>query len=100
MVMRKEAEIVKKELNTLDEAVKQWVVVQRQWCYLENIFVGGGVSIKQQMPEETKLFETVNKFYTQLTQKANRNPQCLKMIRNSPTLVDNLIKQNEDLERI
>jgi hypothetical protein len=46
-VMRKEAEIVKKELNTLDEAVKQWVEVQRQWCYLENIFVGGGVSIKQ-----------------------------------------------------
>jgi hypothetical protein len=26
-VMRKEAEIVKKELNTLDEAVKQWVEV-------------------------------------------------------------------------
>jgi dynein heavy chain len=71
-VMRKEAEIVKKELNTLDEAVKQWVEVQRQWCYLENIFAGG--TIKQYLPEAAKRFDSVNKFYTQLTQKANRNP--------------------------
>jgi len=97
-VIRKEAEIVKKELNTLNEAVQQWVEVQRQWCYLENIFAGG--TIKQYLPEAAKLFDSVNKFYTQLTQKASRNPQCLKMIRNMPTLVDNLIKQNQDLETI
>lgn len=35
-----------------------------------------------------------------LNLKANRTPQCLKMIRTSSTLVDVLKKQNEDLERI
>lgn len=97
-VMRPDAEKVKKELNILDEAVKQWVEVQRQWCYLENIFAGG--SIKTYLPEEAKVFDQVNKIFLQLNLKANRTPQCIKMIRTSTTLVDVLRKQNEDLERI
>jgi dynein heavy chain len=97
-VMRPEAEKVKKELNILDEAVKQWVEVQRQWCYLENIFNGG--TIKTYLPEESKLFDQVNKIFLALNLKANRTPQCLRMIRSSTTLVDQLKKQNEDLEKI
>ena len=97
-VMRPEAEKVKKELNILDEAVKQWIEVQRQWCYLENIFNGG--TIKSYLPDESKLFDQVNKIFLALNLKANRTPQCLKMIRTSSTLVDVLKKQNEDLERI
>jgi len=62
-VMRPEAEKVKKELNILSEAVDQWVEVQRQWCYLENIFNGGGGQIKTYLPEESKLFDQVNKIF-------------------------------------
>jgi len=98
-VMRPEAEKVKRELNILDEAVKQWVDVQRQWCYLENIFNGGG-TIKTFMPEESKLFDQVNKVFIGLNLKANRTPQCLKMIRSNGSLVDILKKQNEDLDKI
>jgi dynein heavy chain len=71
-VMRPEAEKVKKELNILAEAVDQWVEVQRQWCYLENIFNGG--TIKSYLPEESKLFDQVNKVFLALNLKANRTP--------------------------
>jgi len=71
-VMRADAEKMKRELNILSEAVEEWVEVQRQWCYLENIFNGG--SIKAQLPEESKLFEQVNKLFLQINLKANRNP--------------------------
>ena len=58
-IMRPAAEKVKKDLTQLSDALDQWTEVQRQWCYLENIFAGG--SIKQQLPEESKLFSQVDK---------------------------------------
>lgn len=97
-VMRHDAEKLKKELTILSEAVDQWVEVQRQWCYLENIFMGG--TIKAQLPEESKLFDQVNKVFLALNLKANKNPQALKLIRTSANLVDQLKKQNDDLEKI
>lgn len=54
-VMRTEAEQFKKTVSTLAEAIDLWSELQRTWQYLETIFSGG--SIKQQMPEETKLFD-------------------------------------------
>jgi dynein heavy chain len=97
-IMRPKAEKTKRELTTLSEAVEQWVDVQRQWCYLENIFAGG--SIKQQLPEEAKLFAAVDKHFQQMNQKANRNPQALKFIRAVPNIVEQLKKLNADLDKI
>jgi dynein heavy chain len=97
-IMRSEAEKTKKELSTLQDALEQWVEVQRQWCYLENIFSGG--SIKQQLPEESKLFSQVDKAFHQLNQKANKNPVALKIIRSTNNIVDSLKKLNSDLEKI
>lgn len=54
-VMRDQAEKMKKDLNLLSDSFEVWLSVQRQWCYLENIFNGG--SIKQQLPEESRSFE-------------------------------------------
>jgi len=48
----------------LSGAVEEWFDVQKQWCYLENIFSGG--SIKMQLPDESKIFEAVNKAFLQL----------------------------------
>lgn len=97
-IMRTKADKVKKELTLLSTAVEEWFEVQKQWCYLENIFSGG--SIKQQLPYESKIFEQVNKTFLQLNTKANRNPQALKFIRATPNIVDMLKKLNADLERI
>jgi dynein heavy chain len=63
-IMRTKADKVKKDLTLLSAAVEEWFDVQKQWCYLENIFSGG--SIKQQLPEESKIFEAVNKLFLQL----------------------------------
>jgi len=59
-----------------------------------------GGTIKAQLPEESKLFDQVNKVFLALNLKANKNPQALKLIRTSANLVDQLKKQNDDLEKI
>jgi dynein heavy chain len=42
-VMRSEAELMKKNLQTLSNALDEWVAVQRSWMYLENIFVSSEI---------------------------------------------------------
>jgi dynein heavy chain len=42
----------------------------------------------------------VNKIFLALNLKANRAPQALRLIRTTHNLVDQLKKQNDDLERI
>ena len=42
-VMRSEAELMKKNLQTLSNALDEWVTVQRSWMYLENIFVSSEI---------------------------------------------------------
>jgi dynein heavy chain, axonemal len=97
-VMRKEAEDLKKQLNTLSEAFDQWNEVQRQWRYLENIFGGG--TIKQQLPHESKMFDAVNKYFLGLNSRCNKSPQALRFIKKEPNIVQKLIDQNRDLEEI
>ena len=97
-VMRTECENFKKQVTTLNEALDLWTELQRTWMYLENIFSGG--SIKQQMPEEAKIFENVNKQFLALTLKVQRSPAALRFIKSNPTIVENLTKMIEMLERV
>ncbi|EDQ90997.1 uncharacterized protein MONBRDRAFT_20211 [Monosiga brevicollis MX1] len=47
-----------KTLGTVLEVVDMLLTVQRQWIYLENIFLGE--DIRQQLPEETKQFDLMD----------------------------------------
>lgn len=59
--LRAEAEKWKKDLFTLNQVVEEWVICQKQWIYLENIF--GAADIKKQLPTESQRFEQVDKFF-------------------------------------
>lgn len=61
-VMRNDADNLKRNITTLSEAFDQWMDLQRKWQYLETIFNGGG-TIKQQLPQEAKMFDSVNKYF-------------------------------------
>ncbi len=79
--------------DTLDE----WLKVQTNWLYLEPIF--SSEDIMQQMPEEGKLFQQVNKTYNDVMKNTVKNPQVLKAT-SFPGLYDKLINSSELLEKI
>lgn len=47
------------KLGRVDIVVNDWLKVQKNWRILVNIFVGSE-DIRQQLPEDTKVFETVH----------------------------------------
>ena len=49
-----------------------WMHVQRKWIYLEGIFIGG--DIRQQLPEEAKMFDGVDKNFHRINGEAVKDP--------------------------
>jgi dynein heavy chain len=52
------------------------------------------------MPDEAKIFENVNKQFLALTLKVQRSPAALRFIKSNPTVVENLTKMIEMLDRV
>lgn len=53
----------REKLSRVDAVVNEWLKVQKNWRILVNIFVGSD-DIRQQLPEDTKVFETVHGEFT------------------------------------
>lgn len=53
----------REKLGRVDVVVNEWLKVQKNWRILVNIFVGSE-DIRQQLPEDTKVFETVHGEFT------------------------------------
>lgn len=50
-----------RRLALISEVIEAWFATQRKWLYLEGIFVGG--DIRQQLPEEAKKFDDIDKSF-------------------------------------
>lgn len=96
--LRTEAEKWKKDINILMEMVDQWIMCQKNWMYLENIYKAP--DIKKAMPDETKRFDQVDKFFKGLMQYTCKHPLCLKTVRAKPQLLDQLKHNNEELDYV
>lgn len=48
------------KLSNADAVITAWFDVQRAWMHLESIFIGSE-DIRSQLPEESKLFEKIDK---------------------------------------
>jgi len=59
--LRVEAEQQKHYIMTLSDMIDQWVICQKNWRYLENIFKAN--DIKQALAQTTQQFMTVDKFF-------------------------------------
>ena len=57
--LREEAEKWKLHINTLSDIVDLWVQLQKNWMYLENIYMKAA-DIRKSLAEETKRFEKVD----------------------------------------
>jgi dynein heavy chain len=66
--MRPKAEELHKQVLSAQEIIDDWLVCQRNWMYLENIFTS---NIKKTLPTESQQLETVDKFFKLHMKKTN-----------------------------
>ena len=67
----------REKLGRVDIVVNEWLKVQKNWRILVNIFVGSE-DIRQQLPEDTKVFETVHGEFTEMMAAAHENPLIIE----------------------
>ena len=56
---------LEKSLSLISEVIDEWLSVQRKWLYLEGIFIGG--DIRQQLPDEAKKFDDIDKTFRKVS---------------------------------
>ena len=85
-------------LSSVSEVIELQLAVQRQWIYLESIFVGND-DIRRQLAEESALFDDVNEKYMALTAALVDDPNAVRACTREGVL-GTLNEMNEKLERI
>jgi len=73
---------------------------QLNWRYLENIFMKAA-DIRKSLPDETKMFEGIDKSFKTLMAKTVKNPYCLKIVKMVPfRTLDELTANNATLDKV
>lgn len=52
-------------MSALRAVLEEWVSVQSKWLYLEGVFIGG--DIREQLPEEAKKFDDIDRNFIKVT---------------------------------
>ncbi|KAM9785999.1 dynein axonemal heavy chain 12-like [Neosynchiropus ocellatus] len=81
----------------MQETIDEWLKMQASWLYLEPIF--SSQDIMQQIPEEGKLFQTVDKNWKEIMKHCVKDPQILEAT-GMPGLLDKLQHSNGLLDVI
>ncbi|NXL48091.1 DYH7 protein, partial [Podilymbus podiceps] len=86
-------------LFQIQEMIDEWLKVQAQWLYLEPIF--SSEDIMQQMPEEGRLFQTVDRYWRDIMAYCAKDPKVLvatsligllEKLQNCNVLLDKIMK--------
>ena len=72
---RAEVEKTEKQLVLFSETLEEWLNVQKNWMYLESIF--SSPDIQRQLPQESKIFQSVNIIYRESIRKVMDRPNAL-----------------------
>jgi dynein heavy chain len=70
--IRDEVEVWEKKLAYISDCIDEWLIFQKSWMYLENIF--NAEDIVAQLPNEAKQFQLVDKFWKDHMQRTKKNP--------------------------
>ncbi|XP_069502374.1 dynein axonemal heavy chain 2 [Ambystoma mexicanum] len=86
-----------RRLSLILEVVEMILTVQRQWLYLENIFLGE--DIRKQLPQESAEFDDINANWKSIMDRINKDNNALRATQ-YPGLLDKLGAMNTVLEGI
>ncbi len=97
--IRAKVEEWEKHLGYISDVIDEWLTFQRQWMYLENIF--NAEDIQKQLPQEAKLFQTVDKFWKDHMKFYKNNPKIMNVTHNMALLskFQNANKTLEDIQK-
>lgn len=65
-----------KDLNTINDTIDTWMLVQKKWMYLESIFASD--DIKMQLPEEAKKFGKTDQAYKKIMESTYKQQNVLQ----------------------
>lgn len=77
-----------KKLSNADQVIQVFFEVQRKWSYLESIFIGSE-DIRNQLPEDSKRFDRVDKEFKEVLNEMLKIPNIVKAT-NKPGLYEKL----------
>lgn len=86
-----------RRLRLVQDVIDEWLICQKQWMYLENIF--SAPDIQKQLPRETTKFQGVDRFWRELMLRTNKNPSVIEACV-SEGLLDKFKRNNKVLEEI
>ncbi|CAG9467054.1 unnamed protein product [Pedinophyceae sp. YPF-701] len=95
--IRDEVDRMEKLLAHLGSTLDQWLECQRQWIYLESIFVAQ--DIQRQLPEEARQFADVDRVYREVMRKARVKGNALKA-GTTPGWMETFVQCNEVMDSI
>ena len=85
------------EAQLISEVIEEWMQVQRKWMYLESIFIGSD-DIRDQLPEEAKRFDKIDKSWAEIMNETAKNVNILECC-SAKNRLANLQEIAENLER-
>ncbi|XP_029289697.1 LOW QUALITY PROTEIN: dynein heavy chain 6, axonemal [Cottoperca gobio] len=86
-----------RHLTLFNQTLDEWLTCQRNWLYLESIFLAQ--DIKRQLPTESKMFLKVDKSWKEIMAKVNKMPNALKAA-TQPDLLETFQYNNSLLDEI
>ncbi|XP_067384444.1 dynein axonemal heavy chain 12 [Channa argus] len=92
-----EIKLWEERLLLIQDTIDEWLKVQAQWLYLEPIF--SSQDILQQIPEEGRLFQTVDKTWKEVMRHCVKDPKILPAT-SLPGLLEKLQNCNNLLDII
>lgn len=73
--VRGDVDRVSQSLRLFNDTLDEWLECQKKWLYLENIFMAP--DIQRQLPNETKLFGTVDRQFKSILRITRDRPAAL-----------------------
>uniref|UniRef100_A0A1B6BXH8 Dynein beta chain, ciliary-like n=1 Tax=Clastoptera arizonana TaxID=38151 RepID=A0A1B6BXH8_9HEMI len=86
-----------RKLSNADQVIHIWLEVQHTWMHLESIFIGSD-DIRNQLPEDSKLFDHINKQFRVLLEDIAKTPNVVKAT-NKSNLYETLESLQSDLTK-
>ncbi|XP_071807320.1 dynein axonemal heavy chain 12-like isoform X1 [Asterias amurensis] len=93
----KEIKEWEEKLLRVQETIDEWLKVQSQWLYLEPIF--SSEDIMQQMPEEGRWFQTVDRNWKEIMKHTVKDPKVLAAT-SLTGILGKLVDSNDLLDKI